>query len=220
MNRDAFESGRKAEDRRLRGIGLVLCLALFVVSPGGCFLPDIQQAQTDTTRYFVLAEAGLPPVAARPNAPRVAVRMVEVAPYLKNRSLVVRRGENEVKFIDDARWAEPLDVSITRLVRARLAAATGRPAAPDAGLATDYLVNVRVVNCEGVVAGAAGTADLGAEIDLLPAGPASAGPAVRKTFRAKSAAWDGKDYAQLAHRLSEAVAELADAVLTAAQERQ
>jgi uncharacterized lipoprotein YmbA len=195
----------------------VTLLAGFIFT--ACSLPDIQQAQPDTSRYYVLGGVSPSPAGARPDAPRLAVRMVEVAPYLKNKSLVVRQGDNELKFVADARWGEPLDAGLTRLIRERLAATTGTPVEPEAGLETDYVVRIRVERCEGTVDGTGGNVSLTAEIDLRPAAPTPTGRPVRRMFVARPAAWDGKDFARMARLLSEAAGELADAVLAAVPER-
>jgi uncharacterized lipoprotein YmbA len=151
---------------------------------------------------------------------RLGLRNVEVAPYLKKGSLVVRTGENEVRFPDEARWGDPLEREILSSLRGQLLAA------PSVGRVfvqpfpfdepRDYDVSVRVIRCEGVDPAGGGKASVSfaAMLEITTSG--AAGEVVaRKRFVAPDAAWDGKDFGRLAAELSNAVAALSQEVVAA-----
>jgi uncharacterized lipoprotein YmbA len=186
----------------------------------GCNL--IPAPTPDSTRYYVLAgpalgAAGVPPVTG---SLRLGLRNVEVASYLKKGSLVVRTGENEVRFPDEARWGDPLEREILSSLRGQLLAApaVGRvfvqPFPFDEP--RDYDVSVRVIRCEGVDPAGGGKAavSFAAMLEITTSG--AAGEVVaRKRFVAPEAAWDGKDFGRLAAELSNAVAALSQEVVAA-----
>ena len=186
----------------------------------GCNL--IPAPTPDSTRYYVLAgpalgAAGVPPVTG---ALRLGLRNVEVASYLKKGSLVVRTGENEVRFPDEARWGDPLEREILSSLRGQLLAApaVGRvfvqPFPFDEP--RDYDVSVRVIRGEGVDPAGGGKASVSfaAMLEITTSG--AAGEVVaRKRFVAPEAAWDGKDFGRLAAELSNAVAALSQEVVAA-----
>jgi hypothetical protein len=186
----------------------------------GCNL--IPAPTPDSTRYYVLAgpalgTVGVPPVTG---VLRLGLRNVEVAPYLKKGSLVVRTGENEVRFPDEARWGDPLEREILSSLRGQLLAApaVGRvfvqPFPFDEP--RDYDVSVRVIRCEGVDPAGGGKASVSfaAMLEITTSG--AAGEVVaRKRFVAPEAAWDGKDFGRLAAELSNAVAALSQEVVAA-----
>ena len=198
------------------GSGLVAVM-LFAA---GCNL--IPAPTPDSTRYYVLAgpalgAAGVPPVTG---SLRLGLRNVEVASYLKKGSLVVRTGENEVRFPDEARWGDPLEREILSSLRGQLLAApaVGRvfvqPFPFDEP--RDYDVSVRVIRCEGVDPAGGGKAavSFAAMLEITTSG--AAGEVVaRKRFVAPEAAWDGKDFGRLAAELSNAVAALSQEVVAA-----
>ena len=170
----------------------------------GCAL--LSGPKPDPTRFYVLtaSTAGTIPPAG---APVVQLRPVELASYLRGRPLIVRRGEHEIEFRDYARWGEPLEQGLDRVLREEL---LGRGAVVTAGAGreypgADYTLAVRVLACEGTAAGAV---EFRAIWELTKTGDkavATAGGA----FRAEGLRWDGKTEAVLAARLSEAVAGLA-----------
>ena len=76
----------------------------------------------------------------------------------------------------------------------------------------DYEVAIRVLACEGAVAGSgAASIRFVAEWELTTVGTTRV-VAERGTFTAQPAAWDGKDFGELARGLSEAVAGLSKSV--------
>jgi len=186
----------------------------------------IPKPVADPTRYYVLAAPAkwrelpspvegskmLPPLSAA-TAPVVGLRAVTLPAYLTGvKSIAVRQGRNEIIYRDYDRWAEPLDDAIFRLVRDRLLA-TGAASAVDplpGAPARTCDLTIRILEAEGVFADAntPATIRFTAEYELkTPEGARLTGT---RTFTAPSAAWDGKDYAAFAARLSAAVTALAD----------
>ncbi len=187
-------------------------LAAGVILVAGCSLP-MPQAQSDPTKYFVLS---VPATAAAPtsadiSAPAVRLRPIELASYLRTRPMVVRRGTNEVEFREFARWGEPLEQGISRVLREELLA-QGRASAVDAGglrpaEAGDvkFEISVRVLACEGL---ADGGVNFRAAWEVTSTAPnASAG--VRGEYHPMDLKWTPRNEATLAAGLSRAVAGLA-----------
>ena len=196
-------------------IGLLLVAGCNVIPP----------PQVDSTRYFALASPALDDSTARPTLGtlRLGLKAVDVAPYLKKGVIVVRRGENELVYNEYARWAEPLEASIARALRARLLgdAKTGRVFAYPFPFdqERDFDIAIGIVRCEGVQPGGGGAAArFVATLEITSAGPTSE-VVVRKTFAMPDAAWDGKDYAALARALSDAVAAFGQEVAAALPEK-
>ena len=180
----------------------------------GCSIP-IPQAAADPTKFFVLSTAAVPPPARAAGTPAagaiVHLREVEIASYLRARPLVVRHGENQIEFREFARWGEPLEQGIARVLREELlasgaAAAVVAPGLRAARLAPSGELSVRVLACEGAADGAV---NFRATWELLAVGGAKPEIIARGDYRAPGLRWDEKSEAQLVARLSEAVAGLA-----------
>jgi uncharacterized protein len=173
----------------------------------GCSLPT---AQTDPTKFYVLAAPAAAP-APTANAPAIRLRPVELASYLRGRPMIVRRSENEIEFRDFARWGEPLDQGIARVLGdgliARGAASAVQVGAIRPSESTDvrYELSLRVLACEG---GAGGTVNFRAVWELASVGDNGA-PVAHGDFHPLNLRWDGKHEASLASALSEAIAGLA-----------
>jgi uncharacterized lipoprotein YmbA len=187
-----------------RSASLVAALAGAALLTGCNLLPE---AAPERARQFVL-EGRLAAAEAPAGAVRLGLRPVEVPAYLRAKAMVQRSGENEVRFVPDAYWAEPLDGAVARLLRERLAARAKVLAYPfPAQLPRDYDLTVRVLHAEGAADGVRFTA----VIELLRVGDQPE-IVVRKQFTASPAAWNN-DPAQLARGLSAAVEALADEVV-------
>ena len=161
-----------------------------------CNLP---QPQADTVRHFTL-DGG---VGAAPVANSAQVRPVELAGHLHGRVMAVRVAEHEVTYLDDVRWAEPLDASLTAILRTRLGAVPG-----GATVSVD-VQRFELVRYDG------NKVQLSATYSVLPAG-AGKTAAQRGGFNATARTWDGKDPGTLVALLREAVGELGDALAEAA----
>lgn len=202
---------------RLKGglqTGAALAGSLVALFVAGCSIP-MPQAETDPTRFYVLT-APMSPASdeRRTDAPTVRLRQVEVPSYMRAQPIVVRRGDNEIQFREFARWGEPLEGGIARVLRDELLARGAASAVVMPGFRMsraehDREVAVRVLACEG---GADGDVRFRAVWEVLGPGPK---PAViaRGGFDATDLRWDGKDEAELVAKLSEAVAGLAGEIV-------
>lgn len=179
----------------------------------------VPPAQDDPTRYFVLSEPAVHPgqAAAASAGARIGLRAVKIESYLRRREMVVRMGENEVQFRDYRRWAEPLESGVARVLRARLLASPDVaqvytepfPADQD----RDFDVSIDVRRFEGSVNPAGKySASMSAAIEVSTTGP-NAHVVARRVFVAPAAAWDGRDFDQLAGLLTADVSALGQEVL-------
>ena len=180
--------------RRLIAPGSLSAVLGFLAA---CNLPE---PQADAVRNFTLST----PVADAPVAGAVQVRPVLVAGHLHGRPMAVRVAEHEVVYLDEVRWAEPLDEAITQQLRGRLGAVAG-----------GAIVAVSVQRCE-LDRSAGNRVQLAATYTITPA---AGGPGQRGAFTATPRAWDGKDYGALVGLLHDAVAELGDAIAAAVEKK-
>jgi len=170
---------------------------------GACSLP---QAQPDTTRFYLLTAAAAKTEAGAVAQPvRVALRPVVAPEFLRGKLIAVRAGDNEERFIDEARWAEPLEAGLTRVLRENLAQRPGWQIT-ERGETHDFEVAVRLRHCEGALP--AGVARLAARVEIFSTEPEPRLVA-QDDFSTDIPGWDGRDYGQLAKKLSEAADALA-----------
>ena len=129
--------------------------------------------------------------------------------------MVVRSGANEIQFAEFDRWAEPPAQGIARIIKETLGSARNveSVALNSPGSETlDYEVAIRILACEGVrVEKGPSSVRFIATWEARPVGPSST-TAKQGVFTPNPAAWDGKDYGQLAGRISEAIAGLGKAI--------
>lgn len=193
----------------LAGAGLALT---------ACSLPE---AVPDLTRFYVLT----PMLAATPAesapegdaAPALMIRAVVVPEFLRGKVMQVRLAENEVRFVDLARWAEPLEAGLQRVLRENFARRAGAVrVAGRGGEAHDYEVAIHLRHCEGVMP--AGVARLAARVEIYSAGLESKLIA-EDDFMTDVAGWNGQDYGALAGKLSEAAGALSERILALLPER-
>ncbi len=182
-----------------------------------CSLPE---AVPDLTRFYVLTptlaavEESAPGDAA---VPSLAIRSVVVPEFLRGKVMQVRLAQNEVRFVDLARWAEPLEAGLQRVLRENFARRTGAVrVVARGGEAHDYEVAIHVRHCEGVMP--AGVARLAARVEIHSAG-LEAKLVAEEEFTTDVPGWDGKDYGELAGKLSEAAGALSERILALLAER-
>lgn len=194
----------------LRRPASALCLLFFALCPLFTACSLIPDAQVDPTRFFVLSTPAANASGTNANAAAIRVRPVELASYIRARPLIVRKNENEVEFKEYARWGEPLEQGIARVLREELLARGAASVVQISGVRAssrpfDYEVALRVLACEGTTSG---EVHFRAVWELLPAGGKLA-PVARGDFRPDGLKWDGKSETSLVGELSKAVAGLA-----------
>ena len=202
-NQHGWFCGKKVSTLQLSACALLLA---------SCSLP---QAQPDPTRFYLLAmpERAAPEAALKTAS--VCLRPVELANYLKAKPMVVRRGTNEIEFREYARWGEPLELGVSRVLREALLERGAARVVLTSGLRASEAdcpneLTVRMLACEG---GADGAVLFHAvwEISTTGANPAIAS---RGDFRATGLKWDGKNESSLAAALSQAVVALGGEITT------
>ena len=205
MPQPRWFEGRAGPTSRPRFFGALIILVLL----SGCTL--LRGPKRDRTDFFTLEAAAPAGTPAAVTTPRVLLRTVELPAYLqRSKAMTVRQKGGDIRYVDLAWWSESLDLGIARVLREDL----GRLGVPTASRRDEDFVNeltVRIERAEGVIEGKAGRVEFVATFELNR-GDGPRPVSVRRTFTAKSAAWDGKDYGALAKTLSGAVAELAAAI--------
>ena len=101
---------------RARTLLTSLCSIMLWVGLAGC---SFLKPAKSTARYYALT-----PVAATQSGSgslAVGLGQVKLPTYLFNTSLAVRKGTNEVEYLDSALWAERLDAGFQRVLAADLA---------------------------------------------------------------------------------------------------
>lgn len=204
----------------VRAVAATLAVgALWVFS--ACALPE---AVPDLTRFYVLTPAAAVErgtvdasattdaggSSADANATRtVAIRSVIVPEFLRGKMMQVRLAANEVRFVDVARWAEPLEAGLQRVLRENLARDDGVRVVARGGEPHDYDVVIHLRHCEGVLP--EGVARLAARVEIFSTGLETRLVA-HDDFAVAISGWDGSDYGQLAAKLSEGAAALSERV--------
>lgn len=191
-------------------LGLIVAgTGLFALA--GCSL--LPQVQADPTRFYLLSMTPGPaaPAPANGKSPVVHLRPIELASYIRAKPIIVRRGDNEIEFREYARWGEPLEQGIGRVLREDLVARGAAGAVLAAGLRAvdveyDYTLVVRVLSCEG---GVNGTIYFRTVWELSTVG-ANPRPVARGEVQPADLRWDGKNEGALAAELSKAIGLLAE----------
>jgi hypothetical protein len=136
-------------DRLGRLALLVGALALVVAS---CV--RLPSPRPSNTQYYLLGSAGPSDTTATDTGLRVGLRKPRLAAYLDTRSLVTRRGPNEIHFSEFHRWGEELGPALNRVVALNLEAQPGIQSAEvvpwPRGPTFDYVLQLRVLRFEGV----------------------------------------------------------------------
>lgn len=198
----------------LSGVCL-LASALWLLT--ACNLP-LPKAQSDQTRYYLLTPAEIGPETEGTAAVKrwmVGLRAVDVATYLRTKSFAVRSHANEVAFLDFARWGEPLDQGVARVLEENLRAVNNvarvslQPFRPDDQ--RDFEIAVNINACEGTADGEVRFAATW----RIPAPGGSTATMAEGSYAATGLRWDGHDCGQLAARLSEALAGLSREIAAA-----
>lgn len=185
---------------RLLPLARVAPPAFCLLLAGCSFLPE---PRPDPTRFYVLAADAAS--AAPAGGPAVQLRAVEIAGYLRNRPMVVRRGGNEIEFREQARWGEPLEQGVARVLASGLRTRGVNVTAAGAGAP---VLAVRVLACEGSSDGAV---IFRAAWELTGGTTPAAGE-----FTATGLRWDMKSEGSLAAQLGAGILSLAEEIAAAA----
>ena len=188
---------------------LVLACAAFAAT--GCQV--LPKAQPDHTRYYLLSTPSL--FTTREFTPpevqvRLGLHRVGLPAYLATTpNLVVRRGDNEISYLRDSRWAEDLSVGIRRLLTHRLSSSAkvdGVELAPFPGQnARDFDLTVDVQRAEGVIDDA-GNATTAVELTYTISAPGDGGIVSRRgILTAPAQFWDPAKPVSLVAALSTAI---------------
>lgn len=203
---------------------LPLCLSLLTASlflSVGCSI--IPEPQDDPTRYYSLALPANATAAVPGDAAglRLGLRPIEMPAYLKKNVMAVRQGNHEISYDEFARWAEPFEAGMARLLRESVESSQG-VARVDCfpfplDKARDLDVRIRLRNAEGLREEGTGRIVLNALIEIEQT---SDGATIRsKAFQSSPIPWDGKDKAALAHGLSAAIQEMAAEIVSLVQKQ-
>lgn len=163
-------------------------------------------AREPLPQFYLLTPSG-PDNGRSHRGPGVYVQRVEVPAYLARNSLVMVRGGNQVAYASSARWAEPLDQGVARMVAeglnrvAQVQATPFTPGSPPGNYA--YSVEVRLQRFEGTDTG---LVILAARYQIFTA--SGTGPIASRSFEARRPGWHPGDYAGLARMLSEGLMDL------------
>ncbi len=125
---------------------------------GGVFAACVSLKRSPDSLLFVLrslAEPPREPATAVSTSGVVGIAAVRLPDYLERPQVVTWRAPNEVAVDEFARWAEPLDAGIARIVRENLAILlpehriVGRPWAGDLDLDCRVVVEMSVFGMQG-----------------------------------------------------------------------
>ena len=204
---------------RLRFLPAWALMAVTAAMLGGCQL--LPPATADATRFFVLSGPVLAETTttAEHGHLQLGLRQVELPDYLRTtKSMVVRAGANEIRYQDYARWAEPLEAGVNRVLKNCLLAVPevrGVDAHPMRGdVARDYDIAVRIIRCEGVVLADGGNGARFEATYKLTTTDGSGRQIASGVYQSPPASWDGKDFSALAQLLSDAVTGLGEKIAT------
>ena len=174
----------------------------------------------NTTRFYILSttdttETAIPGTTSQGPRCVVRVRPIDLAAYLKIKEIAVRTNRNQIDFSLTHQWAEPLDEGIRRVLAENLRHSRAISEVLTDGIksraASAYIISIEILACEGVRA--PGQAGVKFEADWQLLGPE--GVLQQGRFRLPPTAWNGQNYGELAHGLSQGVTELSKVLLEA-----
>jgi uncharacterized lipoprotein YmbA len=162
-------------------------------------------------QFYLLTPSRPDDPRSRGGGPSVYVQRVQVPGYLAKNSLVMLRAGNQVDYAQSAKWAEPLDQGVARMVAeglnraARVRATAFTPAGPPG--ASAYSVEIRLQRFEGTDAG---EVVLAAHYDVFSASGTE--PIASRGFETRRTGWQPRDYPSLARLLSDELTEMSRSI--------
>lgn len=121
------------------------------------------------TRFYVLGGQQLQTPVSSTQGAAIGLRRLQLASYLDTPHLVVRKGANEVEFLDSHRWGEDLSPAINRVLAGLMtanAAVKQVDVVPwSTGARHDYVVEISVTKFEGTRLANAGPAGMHAHLE-------------------------------------------------------
>lgn len=193
--------------------------SLFVLLASACLFSAcnlIPEPREDPTRYYTLnlSPEIAPAMPAAGQGLKIGLRAIDVPAYLRKGVLAVREVDTELRFNEYARWAEPLEAGLTRLLVTqlqadpRVAKVSKAPLPLDDG--RDYEIFLQIRAAEGLRNPGKNSVLFCTLVEITD----SSGQVIsRQLFTAKDLSWDGKDAGLLAQQLSKAVQALATDIL-------
>ena len=163
-------------------------------------------------QFYLLAPPGPGGGSRSHSGPNVYVQRVVVPAYLAKNSLVMVRAGNQVDYASSARWAEPLDQGIARMVAEglnRVARVQATSFTPNAPLPADYTygVEIQLQRFEGTDTG---QVILAGRYQVFTANGTE--PIASRSFDVRRTGWQPGDYPGLARMLSEELMDLSRAI--------
>jgi uncharacterized lipoprotein YmbA len=189
-------------DPRFKREAIALALVFFLAACA---------AREPLPQFYLLAPPG-PGGNRSHSGPTVYVQRVVVPAYLARNSLATVRAGNQVDYAGSARWAEPLDQGIARMVAeglnrvARVQATSFTPNAPPPADYT-YSVEIQLHRFEGTDTG---QVILAGRYEVLPANGTD--PIASRSFDVRRTGWQPGDYPGLARVLSEELMDVSRAI--------
>lgn len=181
----------------------------------GCSV--VPEPQPDRTRYYVLSAPQVAETAVfAEDGLTLGLKKITLPPYLAKGSLVIRQGAHELAYNDYARWAEPLEDGVARLVRNYLLASPRVNRVFTEGFPfdqeRDFDVAIMIHRCEGVRQSDRMVARFVATVEITTP-KADSKVVTRRMFGPVEVAWDGRDYGALVQALSDAVTAMGDEIV-------
>src|SRR5262245_32083700 len=95
---------------------------VFVVVTGMLLMGCLFKPATVSNRHFILSPISTnEPAPIATNHLSVGIGFIKIPSYLLRNSIAIRNGANEIEYLDNAQWAERLDLCFERTLAANLA---------------------------------------------------------------------------------------------------
>lgn len=189
---------------------LSLLSGLTLVAHAGCF--SLGQGDAQPTLYYTLEAVDASPVDTSRSEEPVVIGLdrIEVPSYLDRREIVVRTGDNELRYTERHLWAERPSDSLQRLLsmdierQASVALAVHSLPWPDHS-DPEWVLQLNLESFEGQESP---TTELLLEASWIIQSSKDGAIAKKGHYRAANLDWSKGDYSSLAHGLSKGLGDL------------